>query len=240
VNIGVNEVAAHYTPSRSDDIRFRMGDVVKIDVGAHVDGYPADTTVTVEVGTRNHTALIEASRDALRVCIEMVAPGTTVSALGGAIARTIRSAGFKPIQNLTGHSMEKHNLHAGLSIPNIETRDRAAIEEGMILAIEPFATTGAGKVVGRGRGNIYRVVRERKVPQEAQEFFERVRTSFGTFPFAGRWCDTIDGSAHQHLNKLVRLGVLMNYPVLTEAAGGVVSQAEHSVIVTRDGCRVIT
>ncbi|MEM2892513.1 MAG: type II methionyl aminopeptidase, partial [Thermoplasmata archaeon] len=166
VNIGVNEVAAHYTPSRTDDIRFRMGDVVKIDVGAHIDGYPADTTVTVEVGTKNHTALIESAEDALRICIEMIAPGTSVSALGGAIARTIRSAGFKPIQNLTGHSMEKFNLHAGLSVPNVETKDRSVVEEGMIVAIEPFATTGAGKVSGKGRGSIYRVVRERRVPSE--------------------------------------------------------------------------
>src|SRR5512137_1318717 len=76
VNIGVNEVAAHYTPSKNDDIRFKMGDVVKLDVGAHVDGYPADTASTVEVGTKNHTALIASARDALTMCIEMVAPGT--------------------------------------------------------------------------------------------------------------------------------------------------------------------
>lgn len=240
MNIGVNEVAAHYTPSRNDDLRFKVGDVVKIDVGAHVDGYPADTTTTVEVGTKNHTALIESSRDALRMCIEMVAPGTTVSALGGAVARTIRSAGFKPIQNLTGHSMEKYNLHAGLSIPNIETRDRTVIEEGMILAIEPFATTGAGKVAGRGRGSIYRVVRERKAPQEVRELLDKISVRFGPFPFAGRWCEDLDGDAQHLLTKMVRLGIVMSYPVLTEVAGGVVSQAEHSVIVTRDGCRVIT
>src|SRR5512136_2270775 len=86
VNIGVNDVAAHYTPSRNDDIRFKHGDVVKIDVGAHVEGYPADTTVTVELGTRNYSSLIVSAEDALRICIEMVAPGTPVSALGGAVA----------------------------------------------------------------------------------------------------------------------------------------------------------
>lgn len=236
----MNEVAAHYTPSRTDDIRFRMGDVVKIDVGAHIDGYPADTTVTVEVGTRNHTALIKSAEDALRMCIEMIAPGTAVSALGGAIARTIRSAGFKPIQNLTGHSMEKFNLHAGLSVPNVETKDRSVVEEGMIVAIEPFATTGAGKVSGRGRGSIYRIVRERRVPSELGGFLAKLKSSFGGFPFAGRWCDALDGDAQQHLTKLVRLGVLMSYPVLTEVEHGIVSQAEHSVIVTRDGCRILT
>ena len=240
VNIGVNDVAAHYTPSRNDDIRFRHGDVVKIDVGAHVEGFPADTTATVEVGTKNHAALITSAEDALRICIEMVAPGTPVSALGGAVARVIKSAGFKPIENLTGHSMEKWNLHAGITIPNIETRDRSLVQEGMVLAIEPFSTTGAGKVTGKGRGSIFRIVRERRAPAEVNELFVKIRAKFGLFPFAGRWCDDLQDDAPALLAKMVRLGMIMGYPVLSEVAGGMVAQAEHSVIVTSDGCRVIT
>ena len=240
VNIGVNEIAAHYTPSKGDDIRFKMGDVVKVDVGAHVDGYPADTAATVEVGTRNHTALIEGAKDALRICIEMAAPGTTVSALGGAVSRTIRAAGFKPVENLTGHSMDKFNLHAGLSIPSIETRDRSTLTEGMVVAIEPFSTTGAGKVRGSGRGSIFRIVRERRAPDEVSLMFDKIKQQFGPFPFAGRWCDTLDINAALHLNKLARMGMIMSYPVLTEVASGVVAQAEHSIIVTKDGCRILT
>ena len=240
VNIGVNDVAAHYTPSRTDDLRFKHGDVVKIDVGAHVEGYPADTTVTVELGTRNHSSLMTSAEDALRICIEMVAPGTPVSALGGAVARTIRSAGFKPISNLTGHAMERWNLHAGLSIPNIETKDRSVLSEGMILAIEPFSTTGSGKVAGKGRGTIFRIVRERRAPAEVSEMFSRIKTRFGPFPFAGRWCDELCENAQPLLTKMVRLGMILSYPVLSEIAGGVVAQSEHSVLVTKDGCTVLT
>lgn len=240
VNIGVNEVAAHYTPSKNDDLKFRTGDVVKIDVGAHVDGYPADTAATVEIDTKNYSSLIAGAEDALRVCIEMVAPGTTVSALGGAVSRTIRATGFKPVENLTGHSMEKFNLHAGLSIPNIETRDRSALTEGMVVAIEPFSTTGAGKVSGSGRGSIFRIVRERRAPREVSDLFEKVKQHFGPFPFAGRWCDSLDQNAGQYLNKMIRMGMIMSYPVLTEVARGVVAQAEHSVIVTKDSCTILT
>lgn len=240
VNIGINDTAAHYTPSRDNDLRFKQGDVVKIDVGAHVGGYPADTAVTVEVGTRNHTALIESARDALRMCIEMIAPGTTVSAIGSMVSRTVTSAGFRPVQNLTGHSMEQFNLHAGLSIPNIETRDRTALQEGMVLAIEPFASTGAGKVSGKGRGAIYRIVRERRASPDVTEFYENLASSFGPFPFAGRWCDALHTDAQDLLHKMFRLGIVMNYPVLADVAGGMVAQAEHSVLVTSDGCEQIT
>jgi len=240
VNIGVNAVAAHYTPSRDNDVRFRMGDVVKIDVGAHVDGYPADTAITIEVGTRNHSSLIESANDALRICIEMAAPGTPVSAMGAAVSRAVRAAGFRPVQNLTGHSMDRFNLHAGLSIPSVETKDKAVLAEGMVLAIEPFSSTGAGKVDGRGRGSIYRIVRERKAPPEVLAMLSKVRDSFGPFPFARRWCDSLDPDADALVHKMFRLGIIMSYPVLSDIANGIVAQAEHSVIVTTDGCRVIT
>jgi methionyl aminopeptidase len=240
VNIGVNEVAAHYTPSKSNDIRFREGDVVKIDVGAHVDGYPADTAATVEVSTRKYSDLIRSAHDALTMCIEMIRPGTSISAMGGTVARVIGSAGFKPVQNLTGHSMERYNLHAGLSIPNIETKDKAVVEEGMVLAIEPFSSMGAGKVGGRGRGNIYRIIRERKAHQDIEELFTRMRSAFGPFPFAGRWCERLHADSEPLVAKMYRLGMIMSYPVLMDVGNGVVAQAEHSVIVTSDGCRIIT
>lgn len=240
VNIGVNEVAAHYTPGGNSDIRFRQGDVVKIDVGAHVDGYPGDTAATVEVGTRNHSDLIRCAQDALTMCIEMVRPGTPIAAMGSTVARVIRSAGFKPVQNLTGHSMERYNLHAGLSIPNIESKDKAVVEGGMILAIEPFSTAGAGKVGGKGRGNIYRIIRERKAQPEVMDLFGKMKARFGPFPFAGRWYAELHPAPEPLVTKMYRLGMIMSYPVLTDVGNGVVAQAEHSVLVTKDGCSILT
>ena len=240
VNVGVNEVAAHYTPSKDTDIVFRTGDVVKIDIGAHVDGYPGDTAATVEVGTRNHSAMIEAAESALDMCIEMVSPGTTVSAMGEVIERAITGAGFKPIQNLTGHSMERFNLHAGLSLPNVKNWDKSAIREGMVLAIEPFSTTGKGKVVGGPKGGIYRLMRDRRAPPEIATLFSRIQSSFGGFPFAGRWCDDLHPQASSILPKMVRMGMAMSYPILIETGKGPVAQAEHSVLVNANGCLVLT
>ena len=240
VNIGINEVAAHYTPSKADDVLLKIGDVVKLDVGSHIDGYPADTSATVEIGTRNNQSLITSAEDALKMCVEMIAPGTTLSAIGEAVDRAICSAGFKPIENLTGHSMERFNLHAGLSIPNVKTKDRAFVEEGMILAIEPFSTTGSGRVKGACRGNIYRIMRDRRAPAEISTMFSRMQSRFGSFPFASRWCDDLHPNAPTLLPKMLRMGMVMNYPVLSEVRGGIVAQAEHSVLVTKNSCIVLT
>jgi methionyl aminopeptidase len=240
VNIGVNEVAAHYTPSASTDTTFSTGDLVKVDIGAHIDGYPADTAVTVEVGTKNNKPLMDAAESALEMCIQMVSPNTTVSAMGETIERAISSAGFKPVQNLTGHSMERYNLHAGLSIPNVKTWDKSALREGMIVAIEPFSTTGKGKVNGGAKGGIFRIMRDRKAPPEITTFFSRIQSSFGGFPFAERWCDKLHPDSSSLIPKMVRMGMIMSYPILIEAGRGLVAQAEHSVIVTQEGCTVLT
>ncbi len=137
--------------------------------------------------------------------------------------------------------MERYSLHAGLSIPNIPTRDRAVIQEGMVVAIEPFSTTGGGKVVGNGaRGNIYRIVRDRRAPPEVTALFSSMRAEFGTFPFASRWCEALQPDSAPCVQRMVRLGMIMNYPVLTEVQKGIVAQSEHSVVVTGDGCMVIT
>ncbi len=240
VNIGINEIAAHYAPTKTNDRIIRSGDVIKLDVGAHIDGYPADTSATVEVGTKNHSRLIEAADDALRTCIEMLSPGTTLSSLGGATARTITAAGFRPVQNLTGHSLERWSLHAGLSIPNIDNHDHGTIAKGTVVAIEPFSSTGSGKVVGSGRGSIFRIVRERRSTPEVDALFEKIRHEFGPFPFASRWCAELAPNADVLVQKMLRLGMIMNYPVLSEVRGSFVAQSEHSVLVTDGGCRVMT
>ena len=110
----------------------------------------------------------------------------------------------------------------------------------MILAIEPFSTVGAGKVAGKGRGSIFRIVRDRRAPPDVLEMFHKIQSKFGPFPFAGRWCDQLSPNSSALVHKLFRLGMIMSYPILTEVAAGVVAQAEHSVIVTSSGCTVLT
>ncbi|MFQ6107182.1 MAG: type II methionyl aminopeptidase [Thermoplasmata archaeon] len=241
VNIAVDDVAAHYTPHHNDKEVFVRGSLVKVDVGVQVDGYIGDTAVTVEVGTRNWTDLIKASEHALQTAIELIKPDVQMRMIGGAVERAIDSIGYKAVSNLTGHSMERFSLHAGKSVPNVLDSNTATIREGDVLAIEPFATNGAGKVTGKKGGNIYRLLRVRAMKNKSlSNLLQSIKESFSTLPFAERWCLTFDARASYRINKLVRLGALYSYPLLRDGAGGMVSQAEHTVIVTESGCEVIT
>ncbi len=241
VNISINDIAAHYTPKSDDKLKFSRGDVVKVDVGAHVDGYIGDTAMTVEIGTKNWERLIDSSSKALRMAVETVSDGMKLGNLGGLIERTIKDSGYRSVVNLTGHGMKQYNLHAGVTIPNYDDGSMGKIETGMVLAIEPFATNGSGQV-GNGRsGNIFRVMNERPMrDQRALDLFHSIREKFGTLPFAERWCTRLDSNASSLLKTLVRHGLIFSYPILHEMGSGIVSQAEHTVVVHGHKCEITT
>ena len=239
--LSVNHVAAHDTPTHKDERVLQRGDVVKIDLGAQVDGYLTDTAKSVEIASRNWSDLIRASEEALAAAIEVVRPKVPVRVIGATIERTIESHGFRPIANLTGHSIERYTVHAGKSVPNVGDHGDDVLEEGDLIAIEPFATNGAGKVDGRKSGNIYRLMRVRDVrPESAHRFLQALDERFHRLPFAERWAYRMDRKAPAHLARLLRSGLLYTYPALYDVAQGMVSQCEASMIVTASGADVLT
>jgi methionyl aminopeptidase len=240
-NISINEIAAHFSPNNNDKTVFESGDVVKVDVGAHVDGYIGDTAATVEVGSRNWDGLIESSHRALMMAIEMISDGTPVSAIGGTIKRSIVGSGYRPVANLHGHEMKQYNLHAGLSIPNVDDDTLAWIRNDMVIAVEPFATNGNGVVNNGKPGNIYRIIRDRPIKDErAAKMLDQMREYFGPLPFCERWCDVFSDDAAHNLKLLLRHGVISSYAILKERNGAVVSQAEHTLLVRNGRCEITT
>lgn len=238
--ISIDQVAAHYSPTHDDSLRFRRGNVVKLDLGAQLDGWIADTAITVEVGTRNWTGLIRGSELALQTAIEAVHAGVPTRTLGEGIQRAIESHGYRPVRNLTGHTIERYLLHAGKSVPNI-AHGHDVLEAGEVVAIEPFASSGAGQVDGRRTGNIYRVLRVKSLKQAAlNDFLQVLSREFRTLPFAERWAHRLDSDAPALLNALVRSGTVMTYPALLDLDGGIVSQTEHTMIVGPTGAEVTT
>ena len=200
-----------------------------------------DTAVTVEVGTRNWASLIEAPSKALMMAIEMISDGVPVSAIGGTIERGIRSNGFVPIRNLAGHEIKRHNLHAGLSISNYDDGNPTRVHNGMLMAIEPFATDGAGEVDNTKPGNIYIVQRDRAIKDAgANRLFGMIKEEFGSLAFCERWCTALDPKAVTRLRTLVRYGAIYSYPILTEVKGGMVSQTEHTILVNGSRAQVTT
>ena len=233
-NLSRNQEAAHFTPSPEEEVALRAGDLLKVDVGAHLDGAIADTAMTVEVGgSGRYEPLLRAAVEGLEAALREVRAGQRVEVLSRAIESAIHRRGFKPVRNLTGPSIERYLLHAGKSIPNVGGMSEELLEEGEVVAIEPFATNGAGEIENGPFGNI---VRFRGDPAanspELSGLFERFRT----LPFTMRW--VADGPERALLRRGRRH--LQTYPVFVEAGEGFVAQAEHTVRVGAEGAEVLT
>jgi methionyl aminopeptidase len=235
-NISFNNVAAHDSPSPGDERIFSEGDLIKLDIGTHIDGYIADTAVTINLG--DHDKLCEASQAALEAAIEIVKPEVVVSEIGAAIEKTITSRGFKPIINLTGHAIAHYDLHHGLSIPNTGLFGSSVLREDDVIAIEPFATTGSGMVHESTRAEIYQVVGNTPVRSpNARKIMKKAQKMNG-LPFSRRWLRI--PKADFALPTLLRQGNLHVYHCLADAPESFVAHFEHTMIVTEDGVLVIT
>ena len=233
-NLSRNHEAAHYTPDDEDEVRLAPGDLLKVDVGAHLDGAVADTADTLEVGgTRRHAHLIAAVHEALGAGVRAVRAGGAVDDVSRAIAGAIHARGLKPVRDLTGHTIERYVLHAGKSIPNVPGLSDARFVEGEVVAIEPFATNGEGRIANGPFGHIVRF-RRPPPPDDAQltRLFERFRT----LPFTARWARSPE--ERDALARARRL--LQTYPVFLERGGGLVAQAEHTVLVGAAGAELLT
>ena len=240
-NIAVNNVGAHWTPSTKSKEIFHTGDVVKLDVGVHIDGYIGDNALTVEIGNDKYKKMIEASREALNAAIEIAAPGVNVGIIGHAVQDIIEGYGYRPIANLTGHGIKRYNLHSGISIPSVRERGGPVLRSGDIVAIEPFVTDGVGRVGGKRNSNIYHLKQVRKIKDEkAAELMVEIQERYHGLPFAERWLHSIQDNATKSLQKLMRAGVVSYYPILDELGKGIVTQSEHTVMITKSGIEVLT
>ncbi|MFB6207138.1 MAG: type II methionyl aminopeptidase, partial [Haloglomus sp.] len=208
-----------------------------LDIGVHVDGWLADTAVTVDLS--GNAELAEASEQALEAALEVVEAGVSTGEIGAEVEDVIEGYGFNPVVNLTGHGLGHWEQHTSPNIPNRAVSQGATLEAGDVVAIEPFATDGSGKVQEGSEEEIFALEREASVRnRQARQALEQIVEEFKTLPFATRWLET--SRAEMALRRLEQQGVVHGYPVLKEDDGRLVSQKEHTVIVTEDGCEVTT
>lgn len=241
-NVGINEVAAHYTSPPSDQMVIPPRSIVKVDIGVSLDGYIADTATTV-VLSPEFEAMSGASQIVLHEAIKAMGPGVNVSQIGFIIQKTANKLGFKPIRNLTGHEIKRYQLHTGLTIPNIAAPVPGKLQVNHVYAVEPFLTTmrAAGEVVSAKLATIFRAdpsgLKMEKLRSEERQLLSYLVERFKGLPYTPRWIDGFEEKLHE---RLVRLGRIHAYPVLVERSGQPVAQAEHTVVITEEGCEVIT
>ncbi len=232
VNTSVNEIAAHYTPDINDSLVFKENDLVKIDLGVQVDGYISDRAFTVFIGHKTHP-LIETSERAVAEVMKALKPGVKVFEISGIIENVVTEAGFNPIRNLAGHSVERYNQHAPPSIPNAKNNSQEEIGNETPIAIEIFTTDGIGWVKESTPVSIYRFREDKPVRMwEAKKILELSKTEFDKLPFCPRWIKNISPMKIQMaLRQLLEVEAIESYPPLREESNKNVAVYEDTTIV---------
>lgn len=239
VNLSINEIAAHSTPSYNDS-ELASG-LLKVDLGVHIDGFVADTAFSLDLDNNDENKkLILAAETALKKASEKFSKTAKIREIGKIIQDEIESFGFQPVSNLSGHSIEQYTLHAGITVPNYDNSQENLIKPG-VYAIEPFSTNGLGAVRDGKLSGIYHLEKEGTVRDSfAREVLEFIREEYGTLPFCSRWIyKKFSSRGLLAIRRIEEAGLVHHYPQLVETGKGKVAQAENTIILT-DEKKIIT
>lgn len=240
VNLSINEIAAHSTPTYNDTQTAKG--LLKVDFGVHIEGWVADTAETFNLDNNAlHQKLIDTAKEALKQATTHLTPNTPLGSIGKKVNATALQAGFQPIHNLSGHSIAQYDLHAGLTIPNYDTGQSQPISEGLC-AIEPFITSGVGRVREGRPSTIFSLAKDGNVRDPlAREILAYIQEHYLTLPFCTRWLYKHFGTrALLALQRLEQAGIIYHYPQLIEESGAPVAQAEHTILITQKETRITT
>lgn len=249
INISLNEIAAHYSPKIDDLSTIPESGLIKIDIGAHYNGYIADSAFSINIDENpKFQNYIDAAHEALEAAIEIFNPGTKLYELGAVIEQKIKNKGLIPITNLGGHELKQYNLHAGPFIPNHknETHNQM-LKPGDAYACEPFATSGFIGEVGNGtQSYIYRFRKKVKknIPYEQLNYMNKIEENFKRLPFSPRWIEKKNLIPKNKIKRIIksflRKRILEEYPILIEKSREPVSQEEHTIVLDLSGKKIVT
>lgn len=241
ISISCNEIAAHCSPTYNDTTKIEG--LVKLDMGLRLDGYICDVACSFDLTPeQKYQKLIKASEEALKNAIKIIKEGTTICEIGRTIQKTISDFGFSPIRNLSGHELRPYLLHAGINIPNYDNKNKTALKEGQVIAVEPFATPGVGLVQDSRKSDVYHLIEHKPIRDAtAREMLEFIEKEYKTLPFSSRWLIKRFGQrALFSLRLLEQAGILHHFAQLVEKSKQPVSHAEHTILVGKEKAIVLT
>ncbi len=240
--VSIDNIVAHYTSPQDDKTVIPDSGLVKLDLGANVDGYLSDVAETIDLdGTLE--GFVAATDDALEEAIQLLNPGTPLGDIGKRIEKTIKAYGLKSIKNLTGHDMKRHRLHAGKRVPNVKERGVGNVELGDCFAIEPYATNGEGTVIESDLIYIFsNTAKDETLEGTTEKLRLHLREKYESLPFAIRWIGTTTKTIDlvKEIRELLKVKAIRGHPVQISKKGRPVSQSEHTVFVSDNGPIVLT
>ncbi|KAI0596347.1 methionine aminopeptidase 2-like protein [Biscogniauxia sp. FL1348] len=242
--LNLDHIAAHYSPNAGNKMVLEQSNVMKVDIGVHVNGRIVDSAFTMAFDPK-YDNLLAAVKDATNTGVREAGIDVRLGELGGYIQETMESYEceingttypIKSIRNLTGHTILPYSIHGTKSVPIVKSGDTTKMEEGDVFAIETFGSTGNGYVHDQGEISHYALRGDApKVDlrlSSAKSLLSVIKKNFSTIPFCRRYLDRLGQEKYLlGLNNLVQSGIVEDYPPLVDKKGSYTAQFEHTILL---------
>mgnify|MGYP000610348490 CR=1 FL=1 len=261
VSLSINNCAAHYGSLNGEHNILKKDDICKIDFGIHFDGHLVDSAFTITFDEK-YDKLIECAKEATNKGVSLIAPDMIVGEIGEQIQEIIESYEIelngktyklKPINDLCGHSLDRFKIHTGIPIPNIkpdhktEHLNTIKVEPNKLYAIEPYPTTGSGHVFSKPVCshfcyNYFEHNLDEKflLSGQEQKLLQNIKQNYNTLPFNKRWLDDIlNANQTMTIFRLVKKGVLTDFPPLYDIDGSYNAQFENTVFLGNNEKKIV-
>jgi len=261
LGISVNEIIAHDTANVNDKRFLKTNDIVKIDLGIHLNGSIIDSAFTMIVGndeiTKNFYApLLESTRDATYTGIALSGVDARLYEISESIAEVINSyeledgTKIKPVFGLGGHNILPYQVHGEkliLSVPH-KTQKNLKMEENEIYAIETYASTGSGKPNQNNISKCNHFMIDNKIKTNYQNLKGKEKNNAllkwamkdnNKLPFTQEWCSHIE-NYDNHINYYVENRGITAFPPLSDTDGSKTSQFEHTIHVKNNAVEIFS
>jgi len=243
--LSLNNCAAHWTPNAGDTTVLGEHDVLKVDIGLHVGGRIIDSAFTMAFDPQ-FDGLLEAVREATNAGVAACGVDVRLTEIGAVVQEVMESHEvtinghtypIKTVRNLFGHSLGLYQIHSSKSVPNVKGAGEAVrIEEGDLLAIETFGSTGHGFVQDDLETSHYMrsfvpmPMQSIRGGKGARELLAHISKCYGSLAFARRWLDHAGFTRYAlNLRTLIDCGAVIPCPPLCDIRGSFVAQFEHTV-----------
>ncbi|RYP00033.1 hypothetical protein DL764_006633 [Monosporascus ibericus] len=201
--LNLDEIAAHFSPNAGNKTVLQQNNVMKVDIGVHVNGRIVDSAFTMAFDPM-YDNLLAAVKDATNTGVREAGIDVRLGELGGLIQEAMESYEceingtvypIKPIRNIGGHTIVPYSIHGTKSVPAVKTDDTTKMEEGDVFAIETFGSTGNGWVYDQGEVSHYALRSDAPTVDlrlsSAKSLLNTIKKNFGTLPFCRRYLDRL-------------------------------------------------
>ncbi|KAI0134323.1 peptidase M24, structural domain-containing protein [Xylariales sp. AK1849] len=251
--LNLDRIAAHYSPNAGNKTVLEQSNVMKVDIGVHVNGRIVDSAFTMAFDPM-YDNLLAAVKAATNTGVKEAGIDVRLGELGGLIQETMESYEceingttypIKSIKNLSGHTILPYSIHGTKSVPIVKSPDTTKMEEGDVFAIETFGSTGNGRVYDEGEVSHYALRNDAPSTDlrvaSAKSLLHVIKKNFGTIPFCRRYLDRIGQEKYLlGLSHLVKAGIVEDYPPLVDKKGSYTAQFEHTILLRPNVKEVIS